>query len=1341
MGVSWCRGISKDDAAKKHHGGNCFSGAVLRLPSLGKTASSCASAEPQNLQEPWVNPVAKVTRCLQTLAVGARVHCASKRLEWRLAKLPDLDDEDLEDRWEPVHRSNAKLVLQHIYKYRGFFSKLGQSLSAKRGSLPEVWVETLAPLQDDMPSSRFAAVRRTIEKELGKSLGAIFSEIDATPVASASVAQVHVARLVDGGEKVCIKVQHPGVAELMGTDLKTLQLVFWLMKKLHKDAPDLTSIAKEWQRSSREEVDFRLEAQNAADACAALRRRGLKASSCEPLGELCSGRVLTMHFVEGWKITEIDKFPAGADLEAVGYQLWEAFAMLALEEGLIHGDPHPGNIFVETAGPHSHDLRPVFLDWGIVRRMREPERVALAKWVIACLSADRNLYLTALKDLGWEMSADTDHAQLDQIMQAGVLLLRDTLPSSSMQQFVRQRNELDRRERASARKKAKQSDSKPTSAAITKISGTMLYFFRGCQLLHDCCGMLDVMVPVARLMLKYALPLLEAANSRTSLRQPAMEGRSTLEAALLKQLEELSEGGNLVGAQIAVSRKRADVREFECDIAYGRKGLAADVLSESSLMPLLDIGIAVLVKCLLLGLSRPTATGKRVGLDSEVSQLWPEFSQRGKAGVTIRQLLQHQANLCRPFSRKLNYKNICNERKMEESIAACASEDSPGACAVLGAAAATLLRRALGCKSAADALHAILRPLELEKDIVYSGPEDRMAYLGHRLLEEVSMASMWEMLEERQRRDESGSGGGKAWLSWKELDQEQPWCTDPLLMNRTDLRTGNGCTTGRGLRASARALCQLLLADGIQDDLLAESCIAREPRLEVASLDEWDDLGRCLDVGSGWQLLKFRKLNGSGELTAYGHLDGTTGSCALRLPEVSIAVLLSGIDPSMRRAGQDLLVIVAAHLGLEPMWQDEMPAVPERAASFANDAEEEDRYAELAASIRRVEEKLADFTAAHAGAVPKAPGDKASSSRTFLAGPLSGRWTSAETLGLDQVLEALSVPAMARGLAKQAKRSLQIEERGNHLKIKSAMTLARRSMEEKEVSFDVGESFRGQSAMFGSFQGLARWLNDSGSRTLLVTKKFRVQGADTTLEETYRVTPSGRLSMSLRLCGRGQVAVELTDDAERDELCRAMDRSTLRLKKEAKLMSGMLLRGGRLIGPEELSSFSQLVAVQTPTTLKFNFEDVQCTTLFDPEGGQPPSGTTSTASSTRRLGQAASNGSSTSSSVMPCFNIGGPEVCLQGPAWKKSRHLKQWRRRWLVLTTQELRCFREDQLPTETILLRELRGLQAADESQRRDACLCLVASWRSYFFSFSSAEDRDRWTQEVSRISGVPCS
>eukprot|EP00930_Biecheleria_cincta_P041950 TRINITY_DN28849_c0_g1_i1.p1 TRINITY_DN28849_c0_g1~~TRINITY_DN28849_c0_g1_i1.p1 ORF type:complete len:1393 (-),score=249.84 TRINITY_DN28849_c0_g1_i1:86-4264(-) len=1358
MGAAWFRRKPKDDAARRHVvGDSCFGGVVFRLPSFGSATSSSAGAELlwddgkdplRNLREPWVNPAAKALRCVRTLAVGARVHYASKRLEWQLAKLPDLDEEDLRDRWDTVHRANAEKVLQHIYRYRGFFSKLGQSLSAKKGSLPEPWVETLTPLQDDMPSSHFAAVRQVIEKELGKALSVLFSDITETPVASASVAQAHVAHLAGTGEKVCIKVQHPGVAELMGTDLNTLQLLFWLMKKLHKDAPDLTAIAKEWQRTSHEEVDFCLEAQNAADACAALRRRGLKASSCEPLSELCSKRVLTMHFVEGWKITEIEKFPAGADLEAVGCQLWEAFAMLALEEGLIHGDPHPGNIFVEAAGPDSKDLRPVFLDWGIVKRMSESERVALAKWVVASLSADRNLYLCALKELGFEMSADIDYAQLDQIMKSGMLLLRDTLPSSSMQQFVRQRDELERRERTSARKKAQQFGSAPKPAAITKISGTILYFFRGAQLLHDCCGMLDVMVPVARLMLKYSLPLLETTSSGNARRQPAMARRSALEAAVLAKLEELRVQGNLVGAQVAVSRARQGLCEFECDVAFGKKGLVAGSLSEDSLMPLLDVGTVVLVKCLLLGFSRPTATGKHVGLDSEVSQLWPEFSQRGKAGVTVRELLQHQANLCRPFSRKLNYKNICNERKIEETIAACVSETCVGACKVLGAAAAALLRRALGRKNAADALQAILKPLGLEEDIVYSGPDERMAYLGHRLLEEVSMASMWEMLEERQRRDDSSGGKGKAWLSWQEFAQEQPWCTDALLINREDLRSGSACATGRGLRASARAICRLLMADVVQEDILAESCVAREPCLEVASLDEWEDLGRCLDVGSGWQLLKFRKIDGSGELTAYGHLDGTTGSCALRLPELSISVLLSGVDPSMRKGGQELLATVATHLGLEPMWQEDVPTVPEHAPVFADDLEEGDRYAELAASLRRVEEKLAGLTADQAGTTLKAPGDEASSSRSPLLGSLSGRWISSDMLGLDQVLEALNVPAIARGLAKHAKRSLEIKEHGSHLSIKSAMTLARRDMEEKELNFEVGEPFRGQSAMFGSFQGLARWLNDGSTRELLVTKKFRVQGTDATLEETYKVTPSGNLSVTLCMCGRGQVVVELTNDADRDALCRALDCKSLQLKKEAKLVSGTLLRGGRLIGPEALSSFAQLTLAQTPTTLQFNFKDVQCTTLFEPQRGQQPSAASSTAASIPRPGRTSSTaykpssvaGNSSCSSVMMRSDNEGPGACLEGPAWKKSRHLKQWRRRWLVLTTDDLRSLGEDQVPTETIRLRDLRALQVADESQRRDACLRLAATRRTYFFSFNNTEVRDKWMQELSRISGVPC-
>ena len=101
-------------------------------------------------------------------------------------------------------------------------------------------------------------------------------------------------------------------------------------------------LIREWRRAAVEEVDFQLEAKNAMQAANALRRHSVDVTCPEPMLNLCSRRVLTMVFIEGWKITDLDRMPYGADREGLARNLVHAFALLVFQEGLIHGDPHPG---------------------------------------------------------------------------------------------------------------------------------------------------------------------------------------------------------------------------------------------------------------------------------------------------------------------------------------------------------------------------------------------------------------------------------------------------------------------------------------------------------------------------------------------------------------------------------------------------------------------------------------------------------------------------------------------------------------------------------------------------------------------------------------------------------------------------------------------------------------------------------------------------------------------------------------------------------------------------------------------------------------------------------------
>eukprot|EP00930_Biecheleria_cincta_P045208 TRINITY_DN31167_c0_g1_i1.p1 TRINITY_DN31167_c0_g1~~TRINITY_DN31167_c0_g1_i1.p1 ORF type:complete len:1371 (-),score=251.89 TRINITY_DN31167_c0_g1_i1:172-4284(-) len=1159
--------------------------------------------------------LARAQRTADTLLVGARLHFSIQSLKTELEGLT-LDEEEVQNRWDALHLENASMVLQHIMSHRGFFIKVGQKASTMKGILPAPWVETLEPLQDKLPVSSFVAVQQTILEDLGKPLQSIFSEFGAKPLASASIGQAHVAWLQDGGDKVCVKVEHPGVAELAATDLNTIEYLVSFLSRLHDEAPDVSEIVGEMKRASVEEVDFRLEAQNAMDAAATLLcHPEIRVRCPEPLMQYCGRRVLTMRFIEGWKITDTDRLPAGADREGLATEIVEAFALLVFQSGLIHGDPHPGNIFVEQFGEGGADVRPVLLDWGIVKRLDAQQRVVLAKWVVASLSRDRFLHLAALSEAGLEISESVDCAALDKFMFAGMLQLRDTVPAESMKHFQDQFRDQNKKERSKEKNKL-QAEGKNLTKLIQKIPGWLHFFMRGLSMLQDVCSMLDVTVSVARLMLKYALPCLGKGAPLQEM-SPARLHRP-LEAAVLGKLHELRARDLLLGAQVAVLDHQDRFGGWLCDTAVGNlhhagAPLVAGQCREASLIPLLELTTSVLTLCFLSAISQKTAAGKEVSLDSPVAKLWPEFGRGGKGGISIRQLLQHCGALTRPFRCKTTFKTFFNEKQMEEMLAAAPGDREKHckvpACRVLGVALAALLRRATGHRCVAASLRQLLEPHGLHEDIAYSGKEDRMAHVGHKLQEEISVSTMWEMLEDRMERTDNDEQATPPWLNWQELSQAQPWCVDPLLVNSEALRSGKGCASGLGLRASATALCRIFCGGPVPTALLQDSLRPAPSRLHVESLEEWEALGRCLDVASGWQLLPFEDKKGGSQVQGFGHISGSTGSMLIRLPHVTIAVLLTSLDQAARRsAGAEILEIVTQHLGLRPLWLDDKPQVPERvpaakpgnlAASQKADAAGMGEASDMRRVLERLEAQVARLT--------EALGSHATLStdiETQSACATSGRWGSAEIDGLDDLLEVMNVPPPARALAKRMHRALDIDVQGAKISIQSTTSIAGRRVEESNLTFEVGTSFVGKH-MGHSFQGMARWIGEvgDGSRVLVVEKQADMAGQKLTLVENFQVTEDGRLAVKTLLRGKGREDVTLTTSNEVRLLSMSLEPTSLRIKKEVEIGGTRIWRGGRIVGPEYISAFTDLECASIPLLLQLQYDDLESIIMFDREPG------------------------------------------------------------------------------------------------------------------------------------------
>jgi ubiquinone biosynthesis protein len=313
----------------------------------------------------------------------------------------------LVERGRGGHRSRAglSLRLRRAFERLGpTYIKLGQILSSGEGIFPEELVSEFRLCRDQVPAEPFSTVRRIVEEDLGRPLEQLFAVFEVTPLAAASVAQVHAARLVTG-EQVVVKVQRPSVARLVRHDLAIMS---WIAPLLVGRIPvaalaNPPALVEVFGETIVEELDFRLEAQNMLDVAAVLAETGQRALVVpRPHPTLVTPRVLVMERLDGFAWGNVEAMrAAGVDTAAVIHAGMIAFLEGALLYGVFHGDLHGGNLFVR------HDARVALLDFGITGRLDSQQRLALLRLIVAGSANDIRGEVEAIRDLG-ALPAATD---------------------------------------------------------------------------------------------------------------------------------------------------------------------------------------------------------------------------------------------------------------------------------------------------------------------------------------------------------------------------------------------------------------------------------------------------------------------------------------------------------------------------------------------------------------------------------------------------------------------------------------------------------------------------------------------------------------------------------------------------------------------------------------------------------------------------------------------------------------------------------------------------------------------------------------------------------------------
>jgi len=275
---------------------------------------------------------------------------------------------ELEDALKPealvettTGESKSDELAQDLEKMGPTFIKLGQLLSTRADFLPPAYIHALTRLQDKIDPFPFEQVEAIISGELGVRISKAFSEFEAKPLATASLGQVHRAAMLDG-RVVVVKVQRPGIREIIAEDMEVLEEIAGFLDKHTQWGRryEFGKMLEEFRRSLWRELDYRQEARNLSTLGANLLEfPGIVVPA--PIEDFTTSRVLTMEYIRGKKITELSPLARldfkGADLAE---ELFHAYLKQILVDGFFHADPHPGNVFL------TDDHRIALLDLGMV---------------------------------------------------------------------------------------------------------------------------------------------------------------------------------------------------------------------------------------------------------------------------------------------------------------------------------------------------------------------------------------------------------------------------------------------------------------------------------------------------------------------------------------------------------------------------------------------------------------------------------------------------------------------------------------------------------------------------------------------------------------------------------------------------------------------------------------------------------------------------------------------------------------------------------------------------------------------------------------------------------------
>ena len=381
--------------------------------------------------------------------------------------------------WEVNYEISARFLYMSVLQLQGLWTKTAQYLASRSDFVPQAYIRELSRLHDQAPATDWKVIQASLPRRIRQAL----IELDPMPMASASIGQVHRAKIkldqVDGDlstttTDVVVKVQHPQAKRLMTDDFRSLLWMCRITKWLEPEYGFLDIIMTEWASEARKELDFMQEAANLQDARQALQAHQddhatwttspaagddagvfFSVQVPKPILALTTEKILVMEYCEGVKVDRLEQIDTwGISRTAMMDGISQAFAYFMYSSTIFNADPHVGNMLVrpglcaldknglaetkddQTPSGASQKASPftiVILDWGLAKRLVEQKRLAFCQMVYAAATLDYGLLLDSYETIGLRMKQENTGQEMQDIR----FFLRDMEPRETVRSKIK----------------------------------------------------------------------------------------------------------------------------------------------------------------------------------------------------------------------------------------------------------------------------------------------------------------------------------------------------------------------------------------------------------------------------------------------------------------------------------------------------------------------------------------------------------------------------------------------------------------------------------------------------------------------------------------------------------------------------------------------------------------------------------------------------------------------------------------------------------------------------------------------------------------------------------------